>query len=151
MTKAELDYILGTMLDSHKNVSDLNVTVDKPLQVESSDRRDVILQARGRTVLVQRVDIVTPLLKRRQPFGPRTIGIGDVVDLPAKVVDLEHRLALLARQNAHRRVERTAGSRCPVIRVGCRRLKRHAPAAGLDTGRRPTARRVISLATPATL
>jgi twitching motility protein PilT len=36
MTKAELDYILGTMLDSHKNVSDLNVTADKPLQVESS-------------------------------------------------------------------------------------------------------------------
>ncbi|HYR92380.1 MAG TPA: PilT/PilU family type 4a pilus ATPase [Terriglobia bacterium] len=36
MTKAELDYILGTMLDSHRNVSDLNVTADKPLQVESS-------------------------------------------------------------------------------------------------------------------
>jgi len=36
MTKAELDYILGTMLESHKNVSDLNVTADKALQVESS-------------------------------------------------------------------------------------------------------------------
>jgi twitching motility protein PilT len=36
MTKAELDYILGTMLESHKNVSDLNITADKPLQVESS-------------------------------------------------------------------------------------------------------------------
>ena len=36
MTKAELDYILGTMLDSNKNVSDLNITVDKPLQVEAS-------------------------------------------------------------------------------------------------------------------
>ena len=35
MTKAELDYILGTMLDSHKNVSDLNFTVEKPLQVEA--------------------------------------------------------------------------------------------------------------------
>src|SRR5215472_3392345 len=35
MTKAELDYILGTMLDSQKTVSDLNITVDKPLQVES--------------------------------------------------------------------------------------------------------------------
>jgi hypothetical protein len=38
------------------------------LQVEPSDRRDVIRQASRRTVLVQRVDIVTPLLKRRQPF-----------------------------------------------------------------------------------
>lgn len=36
MTKAELDYILGTMLESHKNVSDLNITADKPLQVETS-------------------------------------------------------------------------------------------------------------------
>ena len=36
MTKAELDYILGTMLDSNKNVSDLNITADKPLQVEAS-------------------------------------------------------------------------------------------------------------------
>ena len=36
MTKAELDYIRGTMLDSQKNVSDLNITAAKPLQVESS-------------------------------------------------------------------------------------------------------------------
>src|SRR5260370_37707390 len=36
MTKAELDYILGTMLDSNRNVSDLNITAEKPLQVESS-------------------------------------------------------------------------------------------------------------------
>src|SRR5215467_3189919 len=36
MTKAEMDYILGTMLDSQRNVSDLNVTVEKPLQVETS-------------------------------------------------------------------------------------------------------------------
>jgi twitching motility protein PilT len=36
MRRTELDYILGTMLDSQKDVSDLNITVDKPLQVESS-------------------------------------------------------------------------------------------------------------------
>ena len=36
MRRNELDYVLGTMLDSHKDVSDLNITVDKPLQVESS-------------------------------------------------------------------------------------------------------------------
>jgi twitching motility protein PilT len=36
MTKAELDYILGAMLDSHDNVSDLNITADKSLQVEAS-------------------------------------------------------------------------------------------------------------------
>src|SRR5216117_1393316 len=36
MRKAEIDDILATLLDSHGNVSDVNVTVDRPLQVESS-------------------------------------------------------------------------------------------------------------------
>ena len=36
MRTNELDYILTTMLDSNKDVSDLNITVDKPLQVENS-------------------------------------------------------------------------------------------------------------------
>jgi len=45
------------------------------------------------------------LLQRRQPLGPRPVGIGDVVDLPAEAVDLEHCLALAARQDAHRGIE----------------------------------------------
>ena len=36
MRKQEVDYILGKMLDAFKNVSDLNITVGKPFQVESS-------------------------------------------------------------------------------------------------------------------
>lgn len=36
MKKQEIDFILSRMLDSHDNVSDLNLTVGKPLQVESS-------------------------------------------------------------------------------------------------------------------
>lgn len=35
MQRNELDYILSTMLASQRDVSDLNFTVDKPLQVES--------------------------------------------------------------------------------------------------------------------
>lgn len=35
MRRHELDYILSRMLDYHQEVSDLNFTVDKPLQVES--------------------------------------------------------------------------------------------------------------------
>ncbi|MEI7729666.1 MAG: PilT/PilU family type 4a pilus ATPase [Verrucomicrobiota bacterium] len=35
MRRNDLDYILSTMLDSHKDVSDLNITVDKSLQVET--------------------------------------------------------------------------------------------------------------------
>ncbi len=45
--------------------------------------------------------------RRRASRGPRRVG--DVVDLPAERIDLEHRVALRARQDAHRRVERAAG------------------------------------------
>ncbi|MCZ6513945.1 MAG: PilT/PilU family type 4a pilus ATPase [Nitrospinae bacterium] len=34
MRKAEIDYILTTMLESHGSISDLNITVGKPFQVE---------------------------------------------------------------------------------------------------------------------
>jgi twitching motility protein PilT len=36
MRQKELDHVLTAMLEAHENVSDLNMTVDKPLQVESS-------------------------------------------------------------------------------------------------------------------
>src|SRR5215469_13201566 len=61
MTKAELDYVLSTMLDSHKNVSDLNITVDKPLQVETSGE----LASVG----------VEPAVERLTPFQTETIAM----------------------------------------------------------------------------
>lgn len=36
MKKQEIDHILGKMLDAHREVSDLNFTVGKPMQVESA-------------------------------------------------------------------------------------------------------------------
>lgn len=36
MRKQEIDYILGRMLASHDNISDLNITVGKPFQVENA-------------------------------------------------------------------------------------------------------------------
>jgi len=36
MRKSEIDDLLSTMLESHDNVSDLNVTCDRPLQVEAA-------------------------------------------------------------------------------------------------------------------
>src|SRR5499433_2389177 len=61
MTKAELDYILGTMLDSQRIVSDLNITVDKPLQVESL----------GDLVPVG----IEPPIERLTPFQTETIAL----------------------------------------------------------------------------
>jgi twitching motility protein PilT len=61
MTKAELDYILETMLDSNKNVSDLNITAEKPLQVESN----------GELVGVA----IEPSVERLTPFQTETIAL----------------------------------------------------------------------------
>jgi twitching motility protein PilT len=61
MTKAELDYILETMLDSQKDVSDLNITVEKPLQVESS----------GELVGVS----IEPPVERLTPFQTETMSL----------------------------------------------------------------------------
>ena len=38
MRKQEIDYILGKMLDAYQNASDLNITVGRPFQVETSGR-----------------------------------------------------------------------------------------------------------------
>ena len=38
MRKQQVDHILTSMLEAYDNVSDLNITVDKPFQVESSGR-----------------------------------------------------------------------------------------------------------------
>ena len=61
MTKAELDYILGSMLDSQKNVSDLNITADKPLQVEASGELTAIS--------------IEPPIDRLTPFQTETIAL----------------------------------------------------------------------------
>jgi twitching motility protein PilT len=61
MTRAELDYILGTMLDARKDVSDLNFTVDKPMQVESS----------GELISVQ----TDPPIDRLTPFQTEMIAL----------------------------------------------------------------------------
>src|SRR6266568_8398882 len=54
MRKPEIDSMLTTMLDSHDNVSDLNITVNRPLQVEAS----------GELVSVP----VTPVIEDLTPF-----------------------------------------------------------------------------------
>jgi twitching motility protein PilT len=54
MRQQQIDHILTCMLKSHDNVSDLNMTVDKPFQVESS----------GELVPVS----LTPPINRLTPF-----------------------------------------------------------------------------------
>ena len=57
----EVDYILGKMLDAHNNVSDLNITVGRPFQVESA----------GQLVPVE----MDPLFEKLTPFQTETFAL----------------------------------------------------------------------------
>ena len=61
MRRNELDYILGTMLDAHKDVSDLILTVDKAFQIEAS----------GELTPVP----TNPQIERLTPFHTETIAM----------------------------------------------------------------------------
>ncbi len=61
MKKQEVDHILARMLDSYENVSDLNLTVGKPLQVESS----------GELLPVE----IKPFFEELTPFQTETIAL----------------------------------------------------------------------------
>ncbi|MDH3394505.1 MAG: twitching motility protein, partial [Desulfobulbaceae bacterium] len=54
MKQPEIDYWITSMLETYGNVSDLNITVGKPLQVESS----------GKLVSIK----VQPEVKKLTPF-----------------------------------------------------------------------------------
>ena len=61
MRRNELDYILSTLLDAHKDVSDILLTVDKPLQIEAS----------GKLMPVQ----INPPIERISPFHTEMIAL----------------------------------------------------------------------------
>jgi twitching motility protein PilT len=61
MKKTEIDYWIATMLESHSNVSDLNITVGKTLQVESA----------GQLVPVD----ITPPVAELTPFQTETFAL----------------------------------------------------------------------------
>jgi twitching motility protein PilT len=70
MRKPEIDHILAKMLESHSNISDLNLTVDKPFQVESS----------GQLVGVD----LEPLFEKLTPFQTEIFALN--------LVNQDHRL-----------------------------------------------------------
>ncbi len=61
MRKADVDYILGRMLESHDNVSDLNFTVARPPQVEVSGELTPV--------------VVDPRLENLTPFQTETLAL----------------------------------------------------------------------------
>jgi twitching motility protein PilT len=61
MRQQQIDHILTTMLESYDNVSDLNMTVDKPFQVESSGELKPVT--------------ITPPIERLTPFQTEIMAI----------------------------------------------------------------------------
>jgi len=61
MRREEIDHVLTAMLESHDNVSDLNFTVDKPFQVESSGQLKPVS--------------LNPPIPRITPFQAETLAI----------------------------------------------------------------------------
>jgi len=77
MRRPELDYLLGTMLDSQPEVSDLLFTVDKPMQVESfGDLMPVAME---------------PPVEKLTPFQTETIALNLVGDNQWHIMDLLRR------------------------------------------------------------
>ena len=73
----------------------------------SRDRLRKTFEAGRHVARVKCVDIFTPRCQQRQ-LVTRHVAIGDIVDGATEGIDLEHRLALLATENAHGEIERTA-------------------------------------------
>ena len=74
MRRNELDYILSTMLESHKDVSDIIFTVDRPLQVEVS----------GQLLPVA----VQPPIEKLTPFQTELIALNLIGGSPRLTDDL---------------------------------------------------------------
>ena len=77
MKKTEIDYWITAMLESHSNVSDLNITVGKTLQVESA----------GQLVSVE----VEPPVRELTPFQTETFALNLIGNNRRLLTDLvEH-------------------------------------------------------------
>ena len=88
-------------------------------------------QFRRRTPGIDRLDPRAPFAKPKPALGVRRGRIRDVIDQPAERIDFEHRLALRARQDPHRGVERAAGGaarRAGANRFGIQRVWRRSSA-----------------------
>ncbi len=77
MKKTEIDYWITAMLESHSNVSDLNITVGKTLQVESA----------GQLVPVQ----VQPPVRELTPFQTETFALNLIGNNRRLLTDLVER------------------------------------------------------------
>ena len=77
-------------------------------EAEIADRPQKAAHPFGWLAGIEQRDIVAIAVQFGKSGVARPVGIGDVIDLAAELVDLEHGLAFGARQNPHRQIERRA-------------------------------------------
>jgi twitching motility protein PilT len=65
MRKQQIDHILGVLLESHEDVSDINITVDKPFQVETAgELKSVPFEIKGNQLTPFQTEIIALNLLR---------------------------------------------------------------------------------------
>ena len=79
------------------------------LQIERAHRLRQSAKLRRRRLAINRINVGAPACQLLAARLARPGIVGNVVNGAAERVDLEHRLALRARQNAHARIKRAAG------------------------------------------
>ena len=126
MKKTEIDYWIAAMLESHSNVSDLNITVGKSLQVESA----------GQLVPVDVVPPVTELTPfQAEAFALNLIGnnrrlLKDLVENGS--CDLSYSLSNKARFRVNVFTQKGIFyHRAEKAGNGCALHRRHAVPAGI--------------------
>ena len=81
----------------------------------------------SRTLILHEAGLAEGLV--RQTRLTRAAVVRHVIDGPAEGIDVIHRITLLLRQHAHRRVERAARCRGRFIMRQCLSLRRHAASS----------------------
>ena len=78
MRRNELDYVLNTLLDHHKDVSDIILTVDRPLQVEVAGQLEPVE--------------INPNIERLTPYQTEMMALNFLGDRKSTRLNSSHRL-----------------------------------------------------------
>jgi len=98
------------------------------LKIEIPHRAGKPRKPRRRGAGIERGDVAPPSLQCREASLARPGIVGDIVDGAAERIDFKHRLALLARQDAHAGIKRTArGAFSGALGCLCRFLHSRTP------------------------
>src|SRR5262249_53075842 len=77
------------------------------VQAETGDRLGETFETGRNAACVEAVNILPPDRKQGEAFRPRPVLVGNVVDVTAERINVEHRLSFLAAEDANGEIKRT--------------------------------------------